>query len=106
MTCLLVLTFLHGYIKFSLLQSRLTNAVSLHVALVRHAVPPQTLVGIVSRQPVLHPIVSCSGDHQQDIAHYSTEQTPSHETVHLELIKRCHGRATEREKVHAEVYSN
>lgn len=63
----------------------LTYAVSLHVALVRHAVPPQTLVGIVPGETVLHPVVRCSGDHQQDITNDSTEQAPSHEAVHLEL---------------------
>lgn len=65
--------------------SVLTYAVSLHVALVGHAVPPQTLVGIASRETVLHPVVSCSGDHQQDITNNSTEQASSHEAVHLEL---------------------
>ncbi len=63
----------------------LTYAVSLHVALVGHAVPPQTLVGIVPRETVLHPVVSRGGDHQQDITNNSTEQAPSHEAVHLEL---------------------
>lgn len=63
----------------------LTDAVSLHVALVGHAVPPQTLVGIVSRETILHPVVGHRGDHQQDVAHDATEQTPSHEAVHLEL---------------------
>lgn len=62
-----------------------TYAVSLHVALVGHAVPPQALVGIVSRHAVLHPVVSCSGDHQQDVTNNGAEQAPSHEAVHLEL---------------------
>lgn len=63
----------------------LTYAVSLHVALVGHAVPPQPLVGIVAREAVLHPVVSRRGHDQQDVAHNGTEQTPSHEAVHLEL---------------------
>lgn len=63
----------------------LTYVVSLHVALVGHAVPPQTLVGIVSREAILHPVVGHRRDHQQDVAHDTTEQTPSHEAVHLEL---------------------
>lgn len=75
----------------------LTNAVCLHVALVGHAVSPETLVGIVTRETVLHPVVSRSGDHQQDITHNSTEQAPSHETVHLEL----RGRGRNRETCHA-----
>lgn len=66
----------------------LTYAVSLHVALVGHAVPPQTLVGIVPRETVLHPVVGCGGDDQQDITHNSAEQAPSHEAVHLELRQR------------------
>ena len=63
----------------------LTYAVRLHVALVGHAVPPQTLVGIVPGETVLHPVVRRSGDHQQDITNDGTEQAPSHEAVHLEL---------------------
>lgn len=63
----------------------LTYAVGLHVALVGHAVPPQTLVGIVSREAVLHPVVSHRGDDQQDVAHDGAEQTPAHEAVHLEM---------------------
>lgn len=63
----------------------LTYAVGLHVALVGHAVPPQTLVGIVPREAILHPVVGHRGDHQQDVPHDATEQTPSHEAVHLEL---------------------
>lgn len=63
----------------------LTYAVSLQVALVGHAVPPQTLVGIVSREAILHPVVGHHGDHQEDVSHDATEQTPSHEAVHLEL---------------------
>lgn len=37
-----------------------------------------------ARQSVLHPVVRRRGDHQQDVAHDGTEQTPSHETVHPE----------------------
>lgn len=63
----------------------LTYAVSLHEALVGHAVSPQTLMGIVSGETVLHPVVRCSGDNQEDITHDSTEQASAHKTVHLEL---------------------
>ena len=60
----------------------LTDAVRLHVTLSRHAVPPQALVGEAARQTVLHPVVCCCGDHQQDVPHHGTEQAPSHEAVH------------------------
>lgn len=65
-------------------QLLLTNAVSLHVALARHAVPPQTLMGEAARQTVLHPVVRSRGDHQQDVPHDGTKQAPSHEAVHHE----------------------
>lgn len=51
----------------------LTNAVSLHVALARHAVPPQALMGKAARQTVLHPVVCGCGDHQQDVPHDGTK---------------------------------
>lgn len=51
----------------------LTNAVSLHVALARHAVPPQALMGKAPRQAVLHPVVCGCGDDQQDVPHDGTK---------------------------------
>lgn len=62
----------------------LTDAVGLHVALARHTVSPQTLVGEAARQTVLHPVVGCCGDHQQDVPHDGAEQAPSHKAVHPE----------------------
>lgn len=64
----------------------LTDAVRLHVTFARHAVPPQALVGEAAWQAVLHPVVCCHWDHQQDVPHHGTEQAPSHEAVHP---KRC-----------------
>lgn len=66
----------------------LTYAVGLHVALVGHAVAPQTLVGVASRQAVLHPVVGRGGDDQQDVANNRAEEAPSHEAVHPELKQR------------------
>ena len=68
----------------------LTDAVGLHVALSGHAVSPQALVGKAARQPVLHPVVGCRGDHQQDVPHDGAKQAPSHKAVHPEW--RCGGR--------------
>lgn len=53
--------------------SPLTNAVGLHVALARHAVPPQALMGKAARQTVLHPVVCGCGDHQQDVPYDGTK---------------------------------
>lgn len=64
--------------------SRLTDAVGLHVALPRHAVSPQALMGEAAGQTVLHPVVCGRGDHQQDVPHNGTKQAPSHEAVHHE----------------------
>lgn len=64
--------------------SVLTNAVGLHVALARHAVPPQALMSKAARQTILHPVVCGRGNHQQDVAHDGTKQATSHEAVHHE----------------------
>lgn len=71
----------------------LTYAVGLHVALVGHAVAPQTLMGVASRQAVLHPVVGRGGDDQQDVANNRAEEAPSHEAVHPELKQRSFCRA-------------
>ena len=62
----------------------LTDAVSLHVTLARHAVSPQALMGKAAREAILHPVVCSCRDHQQDVPHDGTEQAPSHEAVHPE----------------------
>lgn len=51
----------------------LTNAVSLHVAFARHAVPPQALMGKAAGETVLHPVVRSGWDHQQDVPHNGTK---------------------------------
>ena len=63
----------------------LTNAVRLHVALARHAVPPQALVSVTARQTVLHPIVCCRGDHQKNVPNKGAEEASAHETIHPDL---------------------
>lgn len=67
------------------LASRLTDALGLQEALVAQAVTPQALVCEGPRQPVLHPVVSCCGYHQQDGPHPGTEEAATHEAVHGDL---------------------
>lgn len=69
----------------------LTDTVGLRVAFAGHAVSPQALMSEAARQSVLHPVVRRRGDHQQDVTHDGTEQTPSHETVHPEENCSCGG---------------
>lgn len=67
------------------LASRLTDALRLQEALVAQAVSPQALVCKGPRQPVLHPVVSRCGYHQQDGPHPGTEEATTHEAVHGDL---------------------
>jgi len=79
-------TIMHALNKYS---HTLTDTVGLCVAFARHAVSPQALVSEAAGQSVLHPVVRRRGDHQQDVADDSTEQTPSHEAVHPEEHWSC-----------------
>lgn len=58
------------------------NTVCVSHALSRHTVSPQTLVHVIAGVPVLHPVVCCRGDDQEDVADSSAEQPTAHEAVH------------------------
>lgn len=68
----------------------LTDAVRVCHALAGHAVAPQALMHVVAGVAVLHPIVGCRGDDQEDVAYSGAEQAASHEAVHTDPPQHTH----------------
>lgn len=62
--------------------STLTDAVIVWEAFPRHTVAPQALVHVVAGLPILHPVIGCCGNDQEDVPHACTEQTSTHKAVH------------------------
>lgn len=62
--------------------SSLTNAVAVGETLSWHTVAPQALVHVVTRLPILHPVIGCCGNDQEDVPHSCTKQPSTHEAVH------------------------
>lgn len=60
----------------------LTDAVVVREAFPRHTVAPQALVHVVAGLPILHPVISCCGNDQEDVPHACTKQPSAHEAVH------------------------
>lgn len=60
----------------------LTDAVVVREAFPRHTVAPQALVHVIAGLPILHPVISCCGNDQEDVPHACTKQPSAHEAVH------------------------
>lgn len=62
--------------------SPLTDALAVWEAFSWHTVAPQTLVHVVTGLPILHPVIGCCGNDQEDVPHSCTKQPSTHKAVH------------------------
>ncbi len=60
----------------------LTNAVVVREAFSWHAVAPQALMHVVAWLPILHPVIGCCGNDQENVPHACTKQPSTHKAVH------------------------
>lgn len=60
----------------------LTNTVCVCHAFPGNTVPPQALVHVIAGVAILHPVVGCRGDDEENVPDSSAEQPTSHEAVH------------------------